>query len=122
VHVDVAGPADVLWELVSNIDHHTEIVEMVIGIKHIHGDKFQVGTRWKEIQKFHKNKDLSLIKMIIHIDKEPKSWSFHVSYPSSKGGYENQVMTTTFTITPADEQHSILIGSFKPWENYISSY
>jgi hypothetical protein len=105
-----------LWE-------HTEIVEMAVGIERIHGgDKFQVGTWWKEICKFHNNKDLSLIKTIARIDEGPKSWSFHVSYPSSKWGYEDQVTTTTFTITPADEQHSILIGSFKPWENYISTY
>jgi hypothetical protein len=38
VHVDVAVPADMLWE-------HTEIVEMAVGIERIHGgDKFQVGT------------------------------------------------------------------------------
>jgi hypothetical protein len=111
VQVDVAVPADALWEVVTDIDHHAEIVETVVGIKRIYGDKFQVGTRWKEIRKFQ-NRELSLIKTIVRIDKEPLSWSFHVSYPSSRGGYQDQVTTTTFTITPIDEQHSVLIGSF----------
>jgi hypothetical protein len=132
VPIDVAAPADILWEVVTDIDHLPDIVDIVVGVERLPpikaadkkkisnennpnaSNSIQVGTRWRETRLFgRRRKKVDLIKTIIeiisdHNDLEcSKSMSVNVTFPQAK----DIINTSSLIVTPMDSKHCVLIGS-----------
>lgn len=45
-HVD--APCEVVWGVLTDLDHAPEVMEAISRVERVHGDGFDVGTRWRE--------------------------------------------------------------------------
>jgi hypothetical protein len=127
----VAVPADILWEVITDIDHLPDIVKIIVDVERLPpikgadkknsnenntnaNNSIQVGTRWRETRRFgRRRKEVDLIKTIIEIignDNDlygAKSMSVNVTFPQAK----DSINTSSLIVTPMDSKHCVLIGS-----------
>ena len=112
VSVEIAAPSETVWETIADIDAIVEIVSVVKSFDRISGEKFAVGTKWREGRNYSGGKKLlEQIRTITNMTNDPRSFSVNIDYPDSKNNIEDIVNTTTLTIQPIDDTSCVLVVS-----------
>lgn len=116
--VEIPVPADVVWQLVTDLDRIPDILSVVESFERLKGHEtgFQVGTQWRETRQYESMK-VTQLKTVIDIGDDPRSLRFNVSYPDAAG----IINTSTLTIKANDDQSCHLIGSFAAQSTWWSA-
>jgi len=111
--IDVPVPAKFLWDVVKDIQHLPEFVEVIESIELDKDEELQVGTKWNELRIVceSRKKTEKQIKTIIRLDdgnEYPKCLGLLVAFPDDK---HDITSTNTWTVQPVDENRTVLIFS-----------
>jgi hypothetical protein len=110
--VDVAVPAELLWEVIADLEAAPDILSQVSSIRRKSGGDFEVGTRWRETR-MHKGQQIPQHKTITAItgaDSFPRSVCINVSY-HEVDSYRDDINTSTLMVDSVDETNARLIGT-----------
>jgi len=112
VSVEIAAPSEIVWETIADLDANVETLSVVKSFDRISGEKFAVGTKWREERNYSGGKkSLEQIRTISNITHDPRSFSVNIGYPDSKNKLEDIANTSTLTVQPIDDTRCALVVS-----------
>jgi hypothetical protein len=111
--VDVAAPAEFVWEVIADLEAAPEILSQVSSVKRKSGGNFEVGTRWREERTCYDGESSPQHKTITAITNPksfPRSVCINVSYHETDS-YKDDINTSTLMVDSIDERNARLIGT-----------
>lgn len=112
---EVEVPADVLWEVVADLEAMADVLSMVVGVQ-FHNNKttpLTIGTRFRESRVCDSSGSVcTLNKTVTRLetsDPQERYLSFGVSFQDRKGRTTNIVNTSTLTVQPMSKKTSRLL-------------